>query len=274
MTATRDPAVSGAFYAADPTELREDLAGYLEGSGPSRRTAALVAPHAGYIYSGRTAGLVLGAAEIRATCVIIAPNHTGRLGAPGGGSALVSRAYRTPLGTVRTDVALAESIMQHASGLVADDAAAHAREHAIEVIVPFLQTLRSDISIVPIVLAWADWSRCSVLAAALARAVGTRDDVLVIASSDMNHYESAVVSEPKDRAALDHLLRLDGEGLLATTSRLNVTMCGRAPAAVACEYARLTGKSRGELVDYRHSGLVNGDMGHVVGYAGVLLGVD
>ena len=90
----------------------------------------------------------------------------------------------------------------------------------------------------------------------------------------MNHYESAAVSEAKDRAALTPLLALDGKGLLDATALLGVSMCGRIPAACAAEYARLRGKTRGELVDYRHSGLVNGDNDHVVGYAGVLLGTD
>lgn len=273
MSPAREPAVSGTFYPSDATELVTDLRDYLAGAPAPRRAAALVAPHAGYAYSGRTAGLVLGAADIPATCVVLAPNHTGRLTALSGGSTLVSSEYRTPLGALRTDVALATAIMDHANGLVADDAAAHAREHAVEVILPFLQSLRPDVSIVPIVLAWSDWERSARLAEAIALAVGDRDNVLVVASSDMNHYESAAASEPKDRAAIAHLLDLDGEGLLETTRRLNVTMCGRVPAATACAYARLRGGARGELVDYRHSGLVNGDTTHVVGYAGVLLGL-
>jgi MEMO1 family protein len=273
MTATRDPAVSGAFYPNDPRQLQREVRQYLDGARAPRDCAAVVAPHAGYMYSGRTAGLVLGACAIPSTCIILAPNHTGRLGAPGGASALLSRAYRTPLGVPRTDVALGNAVAEAAGGLVADDAAAHAREHAIEVILPFLQTLNPDVSIVPIVIAWSDWQRSARLASAIAEAVGQRRDVLVVASSDMNHYESAKVSEPKDRAALANLLTLDGEGLLETTRRLNVTMCGRVPAAIACEYARLRGRSGAELVDYRHSGLVNGDVEHVVGYAGVLLGL-
>ena len=274
MIPTRDPAVSGTFYAANPVALQRDVEHYLAGAVPPRKTAALVAPHAGYIYSGRTAGLVFGAAAIPATCVILAPNHTGVFSAPGGASALITQQYRTPLGTVRTDVALIDAIAEHAGGLVLDDPSAHRGEHAIEVILPFLQTRLPDLSIVPIVLAWPDWERTLTLAQAIDRAVGNRDDVLVIASSDMNHFESAAASEPKDRAALEHLLRLDGEGLLATTQRRGITMCGRVPAAAACEYARLRGKTRGELVDYRHSGAVNGDTDRVVGYAGVLLGTD
>jgi len=274
MNVTREPAVAGSFYPSNPERLRAEVIELLAPATRDRKAVALVAPHAGYVYSGRTAGLVLGAVEIPAHCIVLAPNHTGRLSAPQGGSLLSSLEYRTPLGRLRTDSALVDAILEAAGDLIADDPAAHAKEHAVEVILPFLQVLRTDVSIVPIVLAWPDWERTSRLAAAIARAVGKRDDVLVIASSDMNHYEPASVSEPKDRAALKPLLELDGEGLLDTTHRLSVSMCGRIPAACAAEYARLRGKKVAELVDYRHSGLVNGDNDHVVGYAGVLLGVD
>lgn len=274
MNATREPAVAGSFYPYSPERLRADVTELLAPATRDRTAVALVAPHAGYVYSGRTAGLVLGAAEIPPHCIILAPNHTGILAAPQGGSLLRSLEYRTPLGVVRTDNALVDAILDAAGDLIADDPAAHAKEHGVEVLLPFLQVLRADVSIVPIVLAWPDWERTSRLAAAIARAVGKRDDVLVIASSDMNHYESAALSEPKDRAALKPLLALDGEGLLDVTHDLSVSMCGRIPAACAAEYARLRGKRRGDLVDYRHSGLVNGDNEHVVGYAGVLLGVD
>jgi AmmeMemoRadiSam system protein B len=271
---TREPAVAGSFYPSRPDRLRSEVTELLAPATQDRTAVALVAPHAGYVYSGRTAGLVLGAIAVPAHVVVIAPNHTGRLMAPEGGSMLRSTAYRTPLGTLAIDTTLADAILAAAGDLIADDPSAHVREHAVEVILPFLQLLRKDVSIVPIVLAWSDWERTSRLADALARAIGTRDDVLVIASSDMNHYESATIGEPKDRAALEPLLALDGKRLLETTRRLGVSMCGRIPAACAAEYARLRGKSRAVLVDYRHSGLVNGDNEHVVGYAGVLLGTD
>jgi AmmeMemoRadiSam system protein B len=274
IAAPREPAVAGSFYPSSPDRLRVEVSELLAPMTQDRTAVALVVPHAGYVYSGRTAGLVLGAITLPPHVVVIAPNHTGRLSAPEGGSVLLSREYRTPLGTLAVDTTLANAILAAAGDLIADDPVAHAREHAVEVILPFLQLLRKDVSIVPIVLAWSDWDRTSRLAAALARAIGTRDDVLIIASSDMNHYEPAAVSEPKDRAALEALLALDGRRLLETTQRLSVSMCGRIPAACAAEYARLRGKTRAVLVDYRHSGLVNGDNEHVVGYAGVLLGTD
>lgn len=271
---TRTPAVSGTFYAALPGRLRADVRGFLgepaPGSGAS--VPALVAPHAGHVYSGATAGAVFAAARVPATVVLLAPNHTGRVTAVGGGSILLGRAYRTPLGTVDVDEELGRAIMQSAGPLLAEDLVAHAQEHAVEVLLPFVQMRNPGARLVPIVLRWEDWGRARRLAHAIGDAVGTRDDVLVVASSDMNHYESAAVGERKDAIALERMVALDGEGLLDAARREGITMCGRVPAAVACEYARLRGGTMGRVVAYSHSGLVNGDESRVVGYAGVLLG--
>ena len=269
----RAPAVSGTFYPADATRLRRDVETYLgEPSTPPRRVPAVIAPHAGYIYSGSTAGVVFAAIDIPDSCIVLAPNHTGFAGVARGGSVLLSSAYETPLGAVAVDIDLARRLVEAAGPLLADDPVAHAREHGAEVILPFLQVRNPAVRVVPIVLGWSGWDDTRALAAAIAEAVGTRDDVLIVASSDMNHYESAARTREKDEAALDCVRALDGAALLATTSARQITMCGRIPAACACEYARLHGGERGEVIAYSHSGLVNGDERRVVGYAGVLLG--
>lgn len=278
MSGPRPPAVSGSFYPSLPARLRADVRGYLDAGVQPRRAPAVIAPHAGYMYSGVTAGVAFAAAAIPATCVVLAPNHTGRAIVPEGGSLLVSRQYRTPLGDVPVDDALAAAIVERASPLVGDDAIAHAGEHAVEVIVPFLQVRNPEVRLVPLVLGWTDWDRTRRLAAAIAGAIGARDDVLVVASSDMNHYESAAVSERKDMIALEQVAALDGEGLLRVTREQHITMCGRVPAACACEVVRLrrdkaAGGARGEVIAYSHSGQVTGDHERVVGYAAVLLGV-
>jgi hypothetical protein len=155
---------------------------------------------------------------------------------------------------------------------VGHDPSAHLREHAIEVELPFVQLLTDDVRLVPIVLAWDGWEASRDLATALAATVReSDDDVLLVASSDMTHYESAAVAERKDRQAIDAIERLDGEGLLAVCRREGVTMCGRAPAAVVLEASRQLGASGAELVDYRHSGWVTGDDREVVAYAGVVI---
>jgi AmmeMemoRadiSam system protein B len=166
----------------------------------------------------------------------------------------------------------AAALAEHCE-LVTHDPAAHRDEHAVEVELPFLQVLAPDTAIVPIVLAWDHWLACRALADALATVIqGWAGDVLVAASSDMTHYESAASAAAKDRLALDAATRLEGETLLDVCRRERVTMCGRAPAAVALETARRLGGTRAEVVDYRHSGMVTGDDRRVVAYAGVIAG--
>ena len=275
MIPSRTPIGSGTFYPALPGRLRADVRSYLAATEQPRRTAALLAPHAGFVYSGATAGSVFASAEVPATVVVLAPNHTGRRTSTEGGSILLTRRYRTPLGDVEPDIALGETILDWGGGLIEEDLIAHADEHAVEVVLPFLQLRNPDVRIVPLVIAWRDWERSLRLAAALHRAVGTREDVLVVASTDMNHYEPAELTAEKDARALEHIVMLDGEGLLAATEREGISMCGVAPAAIACEFARLRTNGAGEsaVVAYSHSGVTNGRLDQVVGYAGVLIGV-
>jgi hypothetical protein len=203
--------------------------------------------------------------------VVLAPNHTGRSTAPGGASVWTRGAFATPLGEVPIAEALADALLARCD-LTAADKVAHTEEHAVEVELPFLQMLRADVSLLPIVLAWDDWRHAEQLAADLAALV--RDwpqPVLLLASSDMTHYESAARARAKDERALAAIGRLDGRGLLDVCRRERITMCGRAPAAVVIEACRQLGAKAAEVVDYRHSGDVTGDDSSVVAYAGVVV---
>ena len=233
-------------------------------------TAAIV-PHAGLVYSGACAAEVFKRIQLAHTVVILAPNHTGTVTAPGGASAWTKGAFRMPLGDVPVDEHFAAKLCETCD-LVSHDPAAHQREHAIEVELPFLALLAPRSAIVPIVLAWDDWDRCRALAEAIATVVRDwPEPVSLLASSDMTHFESADVAARKDRVALDHVQRLDGQGLLAACRREAITMCGRAPVATVLEAARLLGSTEGSVVDYRHSGWVTGDNSQVVAYAGVVI---
>ncbi|HEY6853166.1 MAG TPA: AmmeMemoRadiSam system protein B [Gemmatimonadales bacterium] len=274
MATVRAPAASGRFYpeAADELEraVRDLLAPLRPFSHPAAARAAL-APHAGYLYSGVTAAHVFARLRLPDTIVIVAPNHTGVCQAPGGASLWESGAFRTPLGDVHVDQDLAAALSA-ACGLVAPDHAAHADEHAVEVLLPFIQLAAPRARIVPLILAWDDWDSCLALGQALAEVIRAREtDTLLLASSDLNHYESAAVSEIKDAQALAALKELDGETLLARCRRERISMCGRAPAAAVCVAARALGASRAEVVDYRNSGWVTGDESSVVGYAGAVI---
>ena len=270
---SRTPAVSGTFYPALPGRLRADVRGFLDqGTSTPKRALGILVPHGGYMYSGATAGAAFAAVEVPATCIILAPNHTGRGRARQGGSLLIDTAYRTPLGNVEPDAELGAEIQKRAHPLLIEDPLAHADEHGVEVLLPFLQMCNEAVRVVPLVLGWDDWDRSRRLAQAIHDVIAGRDDVLLIASSDMNHYESATASTDKDAVALERIVALDGEGLLEVTRTRHISMCGRVPVACALEVARLAGLARAEVVGYSHSGLINGNHDRVVGYAAALIG--
>ena len=269
----RAPAVSGRFYPAVPAQLDRTVRELLESVGGARPAPAraAVAPHAGYPYSGRTAAHVFARREIPPLVVILAPNHTGVCRARGGASLWEAGAFRTPLGDVGVDEEFARALVA-ASPLVGPDHAAHTGEHAVEVELPFLQVRRADVRIVPLVLAWDAWQGCLELGETLAGLVGRwPQPVLLLASSDLNHYEPATVSERKDRRALEAIAALDGAELLHRCRVEGISMCGRAPTATVLAAARALGARAAEVVDYSHSGLVSGDEEAVVGYGGVVI---
>jgi len=274
----RPPAVSGRFYPSDPTELRATVATLLAdarrdiGSAPTAPFRAVIAPHAGFSYSGPTAARVYARAVIPGLVVILAPNHTGMAEAQSGVSLWESGAFRTPLGDVPVDAEASAALRKISEGVVEVDHEAHVAEHAVEVELPFLQLLRSDVRIVPLVIAWDAWTPAQLLGGMLSRFVtAAGEPVLLLASSDLNHYEPAKVSEQKDARALEAVTALDGEELLARCKRERISMCGRAPAATVLAAARALGAERADVVDYRHSGWVSGDNARVVGYAGVVI---
>jgi len=269
---TRRPAVAGMFYPADAPVLRGMVDAFLQAvEVPATSALGAIAPHAGLVYSGQCAAHVLGRIEIPAVVVILAPNHTGRCAAPGGVSVWTRGRFSTPLGDVPVAEALADALLARCD-LAAADRIAHGGEHAIEVELPFLQVRTDTVEILPIVLAWDDWRRAQQLATALAELVAQwPQPVLLLASSDMTHYESAAHAAAKDRIALAAIERLDAEGLLAACRQEHITMCGRGPAAVVIEACRQLGAATATVVDYRHSGEVTGDDSSVVAYAGVIL---
>jgi len=270
----RRPAVSGRFYPGSATDLEREVRGLLAPLLPFAHAAAAraaIVPHAGFVYSGVTAAYVFARLALPRLIVVLAPNHTGQCAAPGGVSLWEAGAFATPLGEVPVDEALAKQILT-ACPLVGIDHSAHRDEHAIEVELPFIQLQRPDAAIVPLILAWDDWGPAQTLGLALAAVVrASAEPVLLLASSDLNHYESAAVSELKDAQALAAVTALDGEELLRRCHAERISMCGRGPAATVLAAARALGARAAEVVDYRHSGWVTGDESRVVGYGGVVI---
>lgn len=264
----RPPAVAGLFYSANPESLERDVRGFLPPDAVSEKAFGAIVPHAGYAYSGPVAGAVYARVKIPRTVVIVCPNHTGR-GAP---AALdPSEAWQTPLGEVPLARPLAERLRELAPH-VTEDSEAHRREHSLEVQLPFLKVLRPDVEIVPLCLGEPSLSLCREVGEALARAVGEeRDAPLLLASSDMNHYESRAVGRAKDDLALRRIEALDPEGLFETVVDRSISMCGFLPATALLVAARAAGASRARVVARRDSGDETGDDSSVVGYAGVVV---
>lgn len=270
----RPPAVAGRFYPDDPARLRETLDSFLAAPIPKKETngkiAALscMAPHAGYMYSGAVAGEVFRRIQIPARVILIGPRHYPR----GASLAILSEgAWQTPLGLAPIDAALAQKIAR-AFPLLREDDVAHRSEHSLEVQVPFLQRLAPSFSFVPIVLGPVSYETLESLGHALAKAIRAETDpVLLVASSDMNHYENDAVTRVKDRKAINRILALDPRGLFDTVRTEEISMCGYGAAVVMLTAANDLGATRAELLRYATSGEVNGDMRQVVGYAGIVV---
>lgn len=266
----RPPAVAGRFYPEDPTALRAAVDSLLVAGGSNKkiRAIACLVPHAGYIYSGRVAGEVYERIEIPARLILIGPRHFPR-GAPL--AILSSGGWETPLGKAPIDSQLAEKITQ-AFPQLREDAEAHRTEHSLEVQLPFLQRLVPSFSFVPIVLGTVQWEHIDALGRALAAVVASQDSpVLLVGSSDMNHYETDAVTRVKDHKAIEHILALEPRKLFDAVRNENISMCGYAATVAMLTAVRELHGKQAELVRYATSGEVNGDMAEVVGYAGIVI---
>ncbi len=262
----REPAVAGRFYPANAAVLRQDVNSYLSPSSERVQAIGCIVPHAGYMYSGQVAGAVFSRLKIPACCIVLCPNHTGR-GHPL--AIMKSGQWRTPLGTMPIDSDLAERLMKSFPAL-AEDSAAHQFEHAIEVELPFLQVLRSDVKFVPVAIGTGQLMILLELGEGIARVILERS-ALVIASSDMNHYEDDATTRIKDHKAIDKILALDPAGLHKTVIEESISMCGFGPAVAMLASARRLGAKNAELAQYATSGDASGDRDAVVGYAGIIV---
>jgi AmmeMemoRadiSam system protein B len=265
----RQPAVSGRFYPAQPDELVRTVQTFLEPVETRQKALGLVVPHAGYVYSGHVAGAVYSRVILPARSIVLCPNHTG-LGTPL--STMKSGSWRTPLGEVQIDEELSSALLS-ADPYLQDDTAAHKFEHATEVQLPFLQHCGvTDSRFVPITVGTGSLQRLQELGDAMAQVIRQiAPDALIIASSDMNHYESDAVTRIKDHKAVDQILAMAPEGLFDVVLRENISMCGYGPTVAMLTAANLLGASKAELVRYATSGDVSLDFDHVVGYAGIIV---
>jgi AmmeMemoRadiSam system protein B len=267
MTATvRRPAVAGTFYPSSPARLESWLDELITDEDPGEELLACVAPHAGYRYSGRVAGKVFGNLDLPRRVVVMGPNHTGM----GAAVSVASHdVWETPLGPCPLDRELAGLLLE-CSPAAELDSQAHWREHSIEVMLPFLQTRRPDVRVLPICLKHLSMGECVELGECLARVIeGIDEPVGIVASSDMTHHEPDEAARARDRLAIDAALTLRPAALYETVHSQRITMCGVIPATVAMVAAGELGATTARLVAYATSGDAGGDPSAVVGYAGI-----
>ena len=266
---TRPPAVAGSFYEGSPDRLRAQVqACFAENAtvAVKERFIGAVVPHAGLMYSGHVAAAFYALAELPRRFIILCPNHTGI-----GHFAAINRDgdWRTPLGNVAVDTELAAALMSKTK-LLAEDWKAHAREHSLEVQLPFLQQLLGNFTFVPICLSAPSYAYCEEIGNAIAGVV-REHPAAILASSDLNHYENQEATLKNDQRAIDAVLALDPEGLWRVVDQEDISMCGYIPTTTMLIAAKKLGATNARLIKHATSGDINGDYSHVVGYASILI---
>jgi MEMO1 family protein len=268
----RHAVVAGQFYPGDPDELRRTIVSFIRRPESLLEAKAVVVPHAGYIYSGSVAGEVFSAIALPKRIILLGPNHTGR------GAALAlapAGAWHTPLGTAQIDEEMNRSLIAECPDL-REDPVAHRSEHSLEVQIPFIQTLQPDFRFSAIILRTIDYSLLETLGHAMARVIHSmrsmNEPVLLVASSDMTHYETAKEAARQDHYAIDKILAMDPQGLHQIVLEKDISMCGFAPVIAVLVACNDLGASTGKLIRYTNSGEASGDYGRVVAYAGIAVG--
>lgn len=266
----RNPAVAGQFYPGEKGPLANELKSLIKRADEDIDALGVLSPHAGYPYSGAVSGLTLGAIKPKPVYIIMGPNHTG-LGQPFGISS--AKGWRTPLGEVEIDKALADEITAGSKYIRYDDLSC-AQEHSVEVQLPFLQFLQKDFKFIPIIISYAPLAVYREIGFELSRAIkkcGIEKGVTIVASSDMTHYESGESAKKKDDVAIRAMLDLDEGKLVESVARFDISMCGYAPAAIMISAVKELGAKHAKLIKYTTSGDATGDYSSVVGYAGIVI---
>ena len=266
----RKPAVSGQFYADSARRLREDLERLVDKQAKPKEVIGCIMPHAGYAYSGRVAGKTISCVRVKDNAILLGPNHTG-YGAPF--SIMTEGHWLTPLGKIDINSSLAKSIFSK-STYFTDGIQAHIYEHSLEVELPFLQYYNPEIKIVPIVVTEGQPEVYKEIGKSIALALkesGLVKSSLIIASSDMTHYEPQANAEKKDKEAIGAILELNEDILIDKIKKHNISMCGYVPTVIMLVAAKLLGAKSAELINYQTSGDVTGDHSSVVGYAGMII---
>lgn len=266
----REPFVAGQFYPGSAQELKSEINRLVDKKAKKISAIGCMLPHAGYAYSGKVAGETISRLNIPDTLILLGPNHTG-IGAPF--SLMSEGIWHMPFGNVEIDSLPAKELLKN-SRLLKENMQAHINEHSLEVELPFFQYFKPGIKIVPVVLSSGNIEDLKKIGDELAATIinsGVKEKFLIIASSDMTHYEPLPDAQKKDKEAIDAILELDENKLMQRVRKLDITMCGYAPTVVMLKAAKALGAKNAELVKYQTSADATGDSDSVVGYAGIII---
>ncbi|MDD5432905.1 MAG: AmmeMemoRadiSam system protein B [Candidatus Omnitrophica bacterium] len=266
----RKASFAGQFYPSSAQHLKNQIESFIDKNTQKKDCLACLLPHAGYVYSGKVAAETVSRINLKETIILLGPNHTG-YGAPY--SIMTEGIWQTPLGDVKIDSVLANQILKN-SEFLKEDSSAHINEHSLEVELPFFQYFKKDIKIVPITIMSEDTNTLKEIGEELTETIeqnGREDSVLIVASSDMTHYEPEPQAKSKDNEAIKAILELNENKLIEKKEKLNISMCGFAPAIAMIRAAKLLGAVSSELIRYQTSGETTGDRNSVVGYAGIII---
>jgi hypothetical protein len=255
------PGAGGDTEEAPGTRQRDAA-----GSHDQGRVVGLIAPHAGYPYSGRTAAAAFGelSAARDGTVIVMGPSHREPFA---GATIYPGRSYRTPLGEVPIDHELASQLVERSDGLVRYDEAGHRQEHSVEVELPFLQQRLGSFRFVPLVIGERALARCRTLGELLSGLVAQAETPpLLVASSDLSHFYSLPEAERLDRQVWEHVAAFDPKGLARALERGTAQACGACPIIATMYAARSLGADRAAILDYSTSADATGDRSSVVGY--------
>ena len=272
MKSIREARFAGSWYPGDAVALAADLDRYFKDAEPFEAPSpvwGLVSPHAGYVYSGPTAAWAYGTLVPGAyrTVVVLAPSHRVPFG---GVSPWPSGSYRTPLGSISVDA----DFVAAALGGWSDSQelpVAHAAEHSLEMQLPFLQRRLGSFLLVPIIIGGHSRELVRELARRLHEASAGRNDVLVVASTDLSHFHAAPEAERLDAVARECIEAVDPDGVWEAVEEGTSELCGVMPVMTVLEMARRRSGSHAKVLAYTHSGRVTGDTGSVVGYLAAAL---
>lgn len=268
----RQPAAMGYFYPEGLDNINAFLSSFKIPARKEKYDAfGIVSPHAGYLYSGKTAYMGFSEINIKDNIIIIGPNHTGL----GSGYSVISTGeygfgdFKIPINSE-----LAGAIIDGKDSPFVNDELAQVKEHSIEVQIPLIYSFKKNFKIVPIVVSfmrYGDVLHVSEVITNALRDLDLLDNTLIVASSDMTHYENAESAKKKDDIAMEEILKINPESLYGKVRDFGISMCGFIPVSIMLNIAKMAGHTKAKLVNYTNSGEVSGDYSSVVGYSSIII---